>query len=417
MLHFTVTVESSGKNVADLRGLFFQIENEELASTLVAKGDWVAGFKGAEDKIENLGGGANVSGVKTGPFDFGLSFGTSGIGKDDVREASFILASEKGPIGLDLLDGMDFAARLTSVGAEGGKREGGLKLTGNAGEITKFTVTDTKDAPPKAEPMSLAKAEPAEAAKLEGAKAEKPADIPAPATQATLSEIVIGDNLYGGDGKDTFTFAKGDGVDLVWDFQAGQDLMVVTGYSIADVDAFAFVSQVTNSIDAGAHQKLAIILDATGDAIVFNDLGDRDSGAAAVRFDDGTLSVKELLALAAPPTSAKAEEAVTLDNVSAHIVVTNSWWGGFQGEITVTALTDVTDWDLLLGTRWNIGNLWGAQRGEASATIGGTLIDLNDADWNGTLAAGQTATIGFTAETGQAGVLAAQAALDGLWIG
>jgi len=45
------------------------------------------------------------------------------------------------------------------------------------------------------------------------------------------------------------------------------------------------------------------------------------------------------------------------------------------------------------------------------------LIDLDDAGWNGVLAAGQTATIGFTGETGHAGVLAAQAIMDGLWIG
>ena len=404
-LHFTVTLDAKGKTVADLRGLFFQIGNEDLAATLVTKGDWVTGYKGAEDKIENLGGGANATGVKTGPFDFGIAFGTAGIGKDDVREASFILASEKGPLGLDLLAGMDFAARLTSVGEEGGKREDGLKLIGNAGEVTKFTVSGTDDAPPKAEPAEEPKA------------GEPVAEAPSPDAGATLAEIVIGDNLHGGDGKDSFGFAKGDGVDLIWDFQSGQDLVVVKGYSIADVDAFTFVSKVTNHIDAGGHEKLAIILDAAGDAIIFNDLGNRDSGAAAVRFDDGTLSVKDMLALATPATTAKAEEAVALEDVAARIAITNSWWGGFQGEITITARTDLTDWEVLLGTRWTINSVWNAQRGEATSTVGGMLIDLDDAGWNGVLAAGQTATIGFTGETGHAGVLAAQAIMDGLWIG
>jgi Ca2+-binding RTX toxin-like protein len=404
-LRFSVTVEPNGKNVADLRGLFFQVENEALASSLTAKGGWVTGFKGAEDAIDNLGGGVNAQGVKTGPFDFGLSFGTSGIGKDDVRQAEFTLASGKGPIGLDLLDGMDFAARLTSFGAEGGSRGGSLKLVGNSGAITE--TCPTKPAAPAA-PASPAPA------------AEAPA---APAAAKTLAEVVIGDNLYGNDGRDTFLFAKGDGVDLIWDFEAGQDVLQLSGYRIADMDAVTFVTTVANAgrdgvnpLDAGSHEKLALILDAAGDAIVFNDLGDRGGNAAAIRFEDGTLSVNQLLAMATPATSAAAE-AVEGEEVAARIAVVNAWAGGFQGEITVTALSAVTDWDVLLGTKWTVKSVWGAARGETTATQGGVLIDLDDAGWNGQLAAGGTATIGFTATTGTNVQLGAQAILDGLWIG
>jgi hypothetical protein len=235
--------------------------------------------------------------------------------------------------------------------------------------------------------------------------------------------VVIGDNLYGNDGSDRFVFEMGDGVDLIWDFEAGADLVEVKGYRSTDVDAFTFVSKVTdagrdgvNPLDAGSHQKLAIILDTAGDAIVFNDLGNRASTAAAVKFDDKTISVSELLAKAQPPAAATAAPAAG-DEVSAKLAVTNSWWGGFQGEITVTAKSALADWDVLLGSKWNVNSVWGAQRGETTVAAGGQLIDLNDADWNGTLAAGQTATIGFTAETGFAGVMAAQAILDGMWIG
>jgi len=404
-LLFKLTVEPNGKNVADLRGLFFQIENEDLASTLSAKGEWVSGFKGAEDEISNLGGGVNTEGVKTGPFDFGLSFGTSGIGKDDVREASFTLFSSKGPIGLDLLDGMDFAARLTSFGEEGGKRDGSLKLIGNAGEIEKTVC----EAPEKAEPAAPAPA------------AEKAPATPAP---LTLSEVVIGDNLYGNEGRDTFIFEKGDGVDLIWDFQAGADLLEIRGYASTDVDAFTFVSQVTNlgrdgvtPLDAGSHQKLALILDAAGDAIIFNDLGNQASTAASVKFSDKTMSVSELLAKAAPATTAAGAATPAGDEVSAKIAITNSWWGGFQGEIVVTAKADLTDWDILLGSKFNLNSVWGAELGAKTAAAGGTMFDLNDANWNGTLAAGQSATIGFTAETGFAGVMAAPQILESLWIG
>lgn len=408
-LLFKLTVEPNGKNVADLRGLFFQIDNEDLAKTLSAKGEWVSSFKGAEDEISNLGGGVNTEGVKTGPFDFGLSFGTSGIGKDDVREASFTLFSSKGPIGLDLLENMDFAARLTSFGAEGGKRDGSLKLIGNAGEIEKSVC----EAPEKAEPAA-----PAPAA---APAAEKAPAAPAP---LTLSEVVIGDNLYGNEGRDTFIFEKGDGVDLIWDFEAGADLLDIRGYASTDVDAFTFVSKVTNlgregvnPLDAGSHQKLALILDASGDAIIFNDLGNEASKAAAVKFTDKTMSVSELLAKAAPATTAAAAATPAGDEVSAKIAITNSWWGGFQGEIVVTAKADLTDWDILLGSKFNLNSVWGAELGGKSAAAGGTLFDLNDANWNGTLAAGQSATIGFTAETGFAGVMAAPQILESLWIG
>ncbi|NKC32974.1 cellulose binding domain-containing protein [Falsiroseomonas selenitidurans] len=410
VLHFTLVVQPEGKNVADLRGLFFQIDDEKMAQSLSAEGDWVTGFAGGEDKISKLSGGVTVEGVKSGPFDFGLSFGTSGIGKDDVREASFTLSSSKGPIGLDLLEDMDFAARLTSFGAEGGKREGSLKLVGDAGDII-----ETKDED--------------DAGDDETGDDDAGADCgctPVPeAGPLTLAEVVVGDNLYGNGGRDTFLYEAGDGVDMIWDFAAGQDLLVVKGYSIADVDAFTFVTTVTNAgrdganpLDAGSHQKLAIILDAGGDAILFNDLGDRASSAAAVRFDDGALSVQDLLARAAPETAATAGPApAPADEVEAVIAVTNSWWGGFQGEIKVTAKAAVTDWDVLLGTRFNLTSVWGAQRGETTGVAGGKLVDLDDAGWNGSLAAGGTATIGFTAETGQAGVLGAQQILDGLWIG
>jgi Ca2+-binding RTX toxin-like protein len=241
---------------------------------------------------------------------------------------------------------------------------------------------------------------------------------------ASPAAVTIGDNLYGNDGRDLFVFEKGDGVDLIWDFEAGQDVVEVRGYSSADVDAFTFVSQVANQgrdganpLDAGSHQKLAIILDTGGDAILFNDLGNRDSNAVAVRFTDKTMSVKELLAKAAPATTGSTPAPVNGDEVAASIAVTNSWWGGFEGQITVTAKSALSDWDVLLGTRFGLTSLWGAERGASSATAGGTLIDLNDANWNGTLAAGQTATIGFTAETGFAGVMGAQQILDGLWIG
>lgn len=229
--------------------------------------------------------------------------------------------------------------------------------------------------------------------------------------------ITIGDNLYGNDGRDTYIFERGDGVDLIWDFETGADIIHIKGYKSTDVDAFTFVTTVENVIATGAHQKLAIILDTSGDAIVFNDLGNRNAGGAAVKFDDKTMTMQELLAKASAPAIAGSSPAPAGDEVNAAIAIKNSWWGGFQGEITVTAKSALTDWDVLLGTKFNVNSVWGADLGSSTVTVGGKLIDLNDANWNGTLAAGQTATIGFTAETGFAGVMSNQQIMDGLWIG
>ncbi len=406
-LLFKVQLEPNAGKVADIRGLFLNIEDASLANSLVATSTQKLGsaalitqqgFKA--DGLTALQGDVTMSGAKQ-VFDFAVAFGTQGIGKDDVQQATFVLDSTKVDLTLDMLDNMVFGARLTSVGTPGvpnGRGES-LKLLGNSGSVVETKICDTAETP-------------------------APTPSPAPATPKTLSEIVIGDNLYGNGGRDTFIFEKGDGVDLIWDFESGQDVVIVKGYSIADVDAFTFVNQVTNQgrdgvnpLDAGSHQKLAVILDAGGDAIIFNDLGNREASGAAIRFDDGSLTIKQLLARATPSTAPVSQAPAEMDLLDAVITVTNAWWGGFQAEIKVTAKTDLTDWDVLLGTKWNVQNVWNAVRETTTTTQDGVLIDLNDADWNGTLAAGQSTTIGFTALTGMDAILGSQQILDGIWFG
>ncbi len=58
-----------------------------------------------------------------------------------------------------------------------------------------------------------------------------------------------------------------------------------------------------------------------------------------------------------------------------------------------------------------------ARRSAASRrNPGGAVYSLADADWNGHLGTGQSATIHFTATTGIAGVLDAAKLADALWI-
>jgi Ca2+-binding RTX toxin-like protein len=425
-LLFHVKVVPNGTNVADLRGLFLNIKDEGLASSLVAtstqvlpSGGLITLQKGQAHAIDALSRDVTMNGSKQ-LFDFALSFGTQGLGKDDVREAVFTLDSTAKDLTLDMFAGVTFGARLTSFGAEGGSRGGSLKLLGNSGEVevcakaaAPLATTAVPQAPtpaPLSEAVTLAELRPVSEPVLQ--------ILPAAAGPATLERVVIGDNLYGNDGADTFIFARGDGVDLIWDFQAGRDIVEVKGYTLADLDAFTFVARVENAgrdgrhpLDAGTHEKLAVILDASGDAIVFNDLGDRSSTAAALRFEDGTtISVREMLARAAQPAP------VAGDEVSATVRIVHSWWGGFQGEVTVTANRAVQGWDVALGLDWQLQALWDAQQAGVEVTDGGRVYDLDDAGWNASLAAGQRATFGFTASTGVADVLSAKEILDGIWI-
>ncbi len=91
----------------------------------------------SEDGVSNLGSGNNVNGSiinEYGKFDVGVAFGTAGIGKDDIREASFILSHTTTDLTYDFLSAQDFAVRLTSVGDEDGCRNNSLKLGGTSPE-------------------------------------------------------------------------------------------------------------------------------------------------------------------------------------------------------------------------------------------------------------------------------------------
>jgi hypothetical protein len=144
----------------------------------------------------------------------------------------------------------------------------------------------------------------------------------------------------------------------------------------------------------------------------------RDSTRAAFQFDDGTLSVAQVVARANAAVTAAAPTAVAAgEDVTARLEVVNSWWGGFQGQVTVTAARDLVEWDLELGSRYEVSQVWNAEMaGATAAGAGGLVYTLEDAGWNGTLRAGQSVTLGFVAQTGVAGVVGAPELLDGLWI-
>lgn len=125
----TFKVWQEGGIVGDLRGLFFDVADESILKSLVITAA-STDIRIGDDSIKDLGDGSNMNGL-TGSdkgYDIGIEIGTSGIGKDDIREYTFTLDSTARDLTLADLGAVDFAARLTSVGIVGGTRADSSKI-------------------------------------------------------------------------------------------------------------------------------------------------------------------------------------------------------------------------------------------------------------------------------------------------
>jgi hypothetical protein len=130
-----VEVLGTSGSIGDLRGLFLDVRDESILDDLIIDGADVTASAIKANGVTKVDGGNNVNGEvanSLGKFDFGLSFGSNGIGKDDIRDTTFNLSLDSGePLTLaDLISG-DIALRYTSVGEEGGSRAGSLKIAGD----------------------------------------------------------------------------------------------------------------------------------------------------------------------------------------------------------------------------------------------------------------------------------------------
>ncbi|NSY40902.1 Ig-like domain-containing protein [Leisingera sp. ANG59] len=136
-LRFDVEVLGTG-NIGDLRGLFFNLDGYTVDGGLSATGTDVTGEKYGEEAIERVLKDVNINGdvVKTlGKFDAAVSFGTSGIGDDDIQATSFILSHESDFLNLDMLSFANIGLRYTSVGEAGGTRSDSAKIGGAASGV------------------------------------------------------------------------------------------------------------------------------------------------------------------------------------------------------------------------------------------------------------------------------------------
>ena len=135
VLDFDLLVTSETGSIGDLNGLFFNVANETLLDGMTATGADVTGMIFKANDVTKVDNYNNIRGEllqDLGKFDGGVQFGTAGIAEDDIRETSFILDHDSVDLTVDLFLGMDFAARLTSVGPEGGARDGSSKIGGQA---------------------------------------------------------------------------------------------------------------------------------------------------------------------------------------------------------------------------------------------------------------------------------------------
>jgi endoglucanase len=73
----------------------------------------------------------------------------------------------------------------------------------------------------------------------------------------------------------------------------------------------------------------------------------------------------------------------------------SSWQGGFQGQVTVTAGSSaISGWKLTIAlpSGVSIGQVW-----NGTLTTSGSTATITNVSWNGALASGATAQVGFTA--------------------
>lgn len=142
-LSFAVTQE--GGVIGDLRGVFFDIADESLLSTLKITAN-STDIRIGDDLIRDLGDGANVNGL-TGTdkgYDVGIEIGTAGIGKDDIRGYTFTVSSTTRDLTLADFSQVDFGVRLTSVGLLSGKRADSSKLLENTAITLQLANADTQ---------------------------------------------------------------------------------------------------------------------------------------------------------------------------------------------------------------------------------------------------------------------------------
>ncbi len=122
-----ITVQPN-PNIGDLRAVFLQVIDESILPGLSITGPDVTDFIIGNNDVTSVGN-ANVNGDGSpGPFDIGIAFGTPGLGADDIQSTAFFMNHASTDLALSMFDLTRWGLRMTSVGLDGGPREGSSKL-------------------------------------------------------------------------------------------------------------------------------------------------------------------------------------------------------------------------------------------------------------------------------------------------
>jgi Ca2+-binding RTX toxin-like protein len=333
-VHDTIAEPGDTADIADLRGLFFHVRDESLLPKLKISGPHVTSSQLGADAIKTVGGDVNMEGRTPSNYDVGVEFGTSGIGKDDIRSTTFTLdyvpatGAPDIALSLDLVANQFVGLRLTSVSDNGAGRELSLKLVGTAPAPKPADTGTGETGEPDPGTGGAAGAGTVEPSLPAGGnyddlieagdgndwihggrgndeiQGEGGDDLIQGGTDngrvvrsAGAAAFEIGDNLYGNDGNDTFVYRAGDGVDQIWDFQPGLDIIEAADFALSDIEV-TYVREVTNRIPTDPHNKIAIIFKNDRGAIVFNDFPHPGTGPAIVLANGVTLSSLQLIAMA-----------------------------------------------------------------------------------------------------------------------
>lgn len=139
-----VVTDSTYKNTADLRGIFFNIANDSLLSDLMITGTNVTtSVFGPAGTVQTVGNAGLNGDGNTHLFDIGVEIGQNGLkgGKDDFQSTIFTLSSKSGKaLSLDLFANQEFGVRATSVGTPESNRNESSKLAGFAPVSVNYSV-------------------------------------------------------------------------------------------------------------------------------------------------------------------------------------------------------------------------------------------------------------------------------------
>jgi hypothetical protein len=182
-VRFQVDVDKS-VNLADIRGIFFNIANDSLLNDLQITGSNITKTILEAGKVSGTGGDNNLNGGGSkNLFDIGLEIGTEGIGKDDIQSTFFTVSHKSANITVEQFLNQNFGARLTSVGSDG-SRGGSSKLTGTAPPVVQPNPTPSPSPNPSPSPSPNPSPSPSP-------KPDEPATIPEPGTTAALAIAAV----------------------------------------------------------------------------------------------------------------------------------------------------------------------------------------------------------------------------------